>query len=125
MRIAFDIGGTFTDVLALSDDRRLATAKVLSLIDQVSDDIVACLEQLNPGGRVDRFVHGTTIATNAVLERKFPSGALVATAGFEDVLEIARHARREVYSVRPASSSRAAFATCCRCATSAARRRRT
>ena len=61
MRIAFDIGGTFTDVLALSPDRRLATAKVLSLIDKVGDDIVACLNELNPEGKVDQFIHGTTI----------------------------------------------------------------
>ena len=86
MRIAFDIGGTFTDVLALSDDRRLATAKVLSLIDQVSDDIVACLEQLNPGGRVDRFVHGTTICSNAVIENKVAKTGLIVTRGFRDVL---------------------------------------
>jgi N-methylhydantoinase A len=46
-------------------------------------------------------LHGTTIATNAVLERKLPAGALVTTAGFEDVLEIGRHNRRDVYSVWP------------------------
>ena len=47
------------------------------------------------------LLHGTTIATNAVLERKLPKGALVTTAGFEDVLEIGRHYRREVYALNP------------------------
>ena len=43
-------------------------------------------------------MHGTTIATNAALERKLPRGALITTAGFEDVLEIGRHVRRNVYA---------------------------
>ena len=47
------------------------------------------------------LLHGTTIATNAVLERKLPEGVLVTTAGFEDVLEIGRHHRREVYTLNP------------------------
>ncbi|MFT5510972.1 MAG: N-methylhydantoinase A, partial [Hyphomicrobiaceae bacterium] len=52
-------------------------------------------------GDIEYLLHGTTIATNAVLERKLPDGALVTTAGFEDVLEIGRHHRREVYSLNP------------------------
>src|SRR5262249_18047847 len=47
------------------------------------------------------LLHGTTIATNAVLERKLPRGALITTAGFEDVLEIGRHYRREIYALNP------------------------
>ena len=47
------------------------------------------------------LLHGTTIATNAILERKLPKAALVTTAGFEDVLEIGRHVRREVYALNP------------------------
>jgi N-methylhydantoinase A len=86
MRIAFDIGGTFTDVLALSSDRRLATAKVLSLIDKVGDDIVACLKELNPEGKVDQFIHGTTICSNAVIENKLAKTGLIVTRGFRDVL---------------------------------------
>jgi len=86
MRIAFDIGGTFTDVLALSSDRRLATAKVLSLIDKVGDDIVACLNELNPEGKVDQFIHGTTICSNAVIENKVAKTGLIVTRGFRDVL---------------------------------------
>src|SRR5882672_12703426 len=64
--------------------------------------IVAAAERF--GFRLDEIgflLHGTTIATNAVLERKLPRGALVTTAGFEDVIEIGRHARRNVYGLRP------------------------
>src|SRR5262249_21082657 len=50
---------------------------------------------------VGYLLHGTTIATNAVLERKLPAGALVTTANFEDVLEIGRHYRREIYAINP------------------------
>jgi N-methylhydantoinase A len=50
--------------------------------------------------QVSALMHGTTIATNAVLERKLPPGALITTQGFEDVLEIGRHVRREIYSLR-------------------------
>ena len=51
--------------------------------------------------QVGLLLHGTTIATNAVLERKLARGVLLTTAGFEDVLEITRHVRRELYAVDP------------------------
>ena len=50
MRVAFDIGGTFTDVIVLGDDGQLTTAKVLSLLDRVGEDIVACVRQASPAG---------------------------------------------------------------------------
>ena len=46
------------------------------------------------------ILHGSTIATNAVLERKLPKGALLTTAGFEDILEIGRHMRQDVYTLK-------------------------
>ena len=45
MRVGFDIGGTFTDVIVLREDGRIETAKVLSLLDRVGEDIVACIQQ--------------------------------------------------------------------------------
>ena len=51
MRVAFDIGGTFTDVIVLGDDGQLTTAKVLSLLDRVGEDIVACVRQASPAPR--------------------------------------------------------------------------
>lgn len=60
MRVAFDIGGTFTDVIVLGEDGRLTTAKVLSLLDHVGEDIVACVRQASSAPRVENFVRGTT-----------------------------------------------------------------
>lgn len=68
MRVGFDIGGTFTDVILLDDDGRLGTAKVLSLLDQVGADIGQFIERSAPGRKVEAFVHGTTQASNAVIE---------------------------------------------------------
>jgi len=88
MRVAFDIGGTFTDVLVLSGDRRIATAKVLSLIDKVGDDILQCVASLNAQARPDGYVHGTTICSNAVIENKVARTGLITTKGFRDVLAV-------------------------------------
>lgn len=107
VRIGVDIGGTFTD-LQIFDARggRTKTFKVPTTPDDPSiglmDGVRGAARRFGFAlGDVGYVMHGTTIATNAVLERKLPRGALVATAGFEDVLEIGRHARREIYSMRP------------------------
>ncbi len=107
IRIGADIGGTFTD-LQILDSRvgRVVSHKIATTPADPSIGLMAGLHEAAARfgfalGDVGYLLHGTTIATNAVLERKFPLGALVTTAGFEDVLEITRHARREVYSVRP------------------------
>ena len=107
IRIGADIGGTFTDLQILdSRDGRVVSHKIATTSADPSIGLMAGVHEAAARfgfalGDVGYLLHGTTIATNAVLERKFPAGALVTTAGFEDVLEITRHARREVYSVRP------------------------
>jgi N-methylhydantoinase A len=88
MRVAFDIGGTFTDVIALGSDKRIHTAKVLSILDRVGEDIVACIRGLRSTEPVENFVHATTMASNAVIERKTAPTALITTRGFRDVLEM-------------------------------------
>jgi N-methylhydantoinase A len=88
MRVAFDIGGTFTDVIALGRDKRIHTAKVLSLLDRVGEDIVACIKGLRSNEAVENFVHATTTASNAVIERKTAPTGLITTRGFRDVLEM-------------------------------------
>ncbi len=107
VRIAIDIGGTFTD-LHVFDAHRQATysLKTPTTPDDPSiglmHGIKTAAERFDFGlGDIGYLLHGTTIATNAVLERKLPEGALVTTAGFEDILEIGRHHRREVYSLNP------------------------
>ena len=89
MRLGFDIGGTFTDIVLFEDDGRLATAKVLSLHDQVGKDVTAVARSAG-AGRADSFIHATTICSNAVIEGTVAPTGLITTRGFRDVLEIRR-----------------------------------
>src|SRR5262245_46990391 len=99
MRVGFDIGGTFTDVIVLGDDGRLTTAKVLSLLDHIGEDIVACVQRASTSPRVENFVHGTTIASNAVIENKTAVTGLITTQGFRDELEMRGQRRPNIYDV--------------------------
>jgi len=99
MRVGFDIGGTFTDVIVLGDDGRLTTAKVLSLLDRVGEDIVACVQRSTLTGKVESFVHGTTIGSNAVIENKTAVTGLITTKGFRDELEMRGQKRPNIYDV--------------------------
>lgn len=107
IRIGVDIGGTFTDLQIF--DARTGRIHPHKLPTTPEDPSLGLMEGIKAAGQrygfelsdVGYVLHGTTIATNAVLERKLPAGALVTTAGFEDVLEIGRHNRRDVYSVWP------------------------
>jgi N-methylhydantoinase A/oxoprolinase/acetone carboxylase beta subunit len=92
VRVGVDTGGTFTDVVA--DDGRIA--KVPSTPDDPSRAVVAGVAALS-GVRPEQLAHGTTVATNALLERKGGRVALVTTAGFTDVIEIARQRRPSLY----------------------------
>jgi N-methylhydantoinase A len=88
MRVGFDIGGTFTDVIVLRDDGTIETAKVLSLLDRVGEDIVACVRQSGASEHIENFVHGTTIAANAVIEGTTAPTGYITTRGFRDDLEM-------------------------------------
>lgn len=94
-RIGVDVGGTFTDILCLdSRSRALLAAKVPSLPGRQWRGVLDALNELGiDAAAVYAFVHGTTIATNALLERKGARTALVTTAGFRDTLEIGRTRR--------------------------------
>jgi len=87
-----DVGGTFTDVVAW-DDARLRTAKVATTPDQSR----GVLEGLSAAGGGAGLLHGTTAATNALLERSGARTVLVTDAGFEDLLEIGRQDRPSLY----------------------------
>ena len=104
MQIGVDIGGTFTDIVALDRTGRLALTKVPStpkdLLDGIARAIRAVLEIAGAkAGDVERFIHGTTVATNAVLEQKGAVTAILATEGFEDVLELGRQKRSRMYDL--------------------------
>ncbi len=97
MRVGFDIGGTFTDVIVIDDDGRLTTAKVLSLLDRVGEDIARTVRETDPAAKVEGFVHGTTIASNAVIEGTVAATGLLATRGFRDELEMRGQRRPNIY----------------------------
>lgn len=94
--IAVDTGGTFTDFFLL-DPSGIRIHKVLSTPHDPSEAIRRGLKEL--GFDRGEIVHGSTVATNALLERKGARVALVTTAGFEDVIEIARQNRSELYNL--------------------------
>jgi len=96
-RVGVDVGGTFTDLVALVDGR-LVTAKVPSTPDDQSEGVMAAFA----AGEVEEpaaFAHGTTVATNALLERRGVKTALVTTKGFRDVIEIGRQDRADLYDL--------------------------
>jgi N-methylhydantoinase A len=105
IRLAFDIGGTFTDFV-LQDDtaNRLWTAKVATSADAPEHAVLAGLEQLKARSaialaRIDVILHATTAATNAIVERKGAQVGLITTSGFRDVLIIGRQKRYETYDL--------------------------
>jgi N-methylhydantoinase A len=96
-RVGIDVGGTFTDLVAVSEGR-LVTAKVPSTPRDQSEGVMASLGALAIG-EVEALAHGTTVATNALLERDGARTALVTTQGFRDVIEIARQHRASLYDL--------------------------
>jgi N-methylhydantoinase A len=100
-QIGVDVGGTFTDLLALDPERSVfRVAKVLSTAEDQSIGFIAGLDELETDlAAVAALVHGTTVATNAVLERKGARCGLITTAGFRDVLELGRRTRPNPYGM--------------------------
>ena len=92
--LGVDVGGTFTDAVLVADGR-LRIAKVPTSARQ-EDSVVAAARAVG-AAEVERFTHGTTVATNALLERKGARTALVATDGFEHVLHLRRQTRAHLY----------------------------
>ena len=91
-RVGVDVGGTFTDVILQGGGGRVLVRKLLSTPPRYDRAVVEAVDALatDDGGQVAEVVHGTTVATNAVLERRGSATALVTTAGFRDVLELRR-----------------------------------
>jgi N-methylhydantoinase A len=89
-RIGVDVGGTFTDVILQHVDGGATIRKLLSTPPNYDAAVIEAVAGLANGTRIEGVVHGTTVATNAVLERRGALTALVTTAGFRDVLELRR-----------------------------------
>ncbi len=99
-RIAADIGGTFTDLTFEGENGEFRTAKTLTTPSDHATGIMNGLDKLGVDlGDVDLFVHGSTIAINAVLQRVGAETALITTDGFRDVYEIGRGNRSEPYNL--------------------------
>jgi N-methylhydantoinase A len=92
--LGVDVGGTFTDAVLVAEGQ-VRTAKVPTL-ERQEESVVAAARAVGADG-VERFTHGTTVATNALLERKGARTAFVATAGFEHLLHLRRQARAHLY----------------------------
>jgi N-methylhydantoinase A len=93
--LGVDVGGTFTDAVLLTDENELRTAKIPTAPRQ-EESVLAAAAAVGAAG-VERFTHGTTVATNALLERKGARTAFVATDGFEHLLHLRRQNRAELY----------------------------
>ena len=103
-RIGIDVGGTFTDLVCDLSDGQRYVLKVPSTPDDPSRAVLGAIDALSERHRIEpaeivSVTHGTTVATNAVLERKGARVGLIATEGFTDVLEIGRQLRTQMYSV--------------------------
>ncbi|MDP3417308.1 MAG: hydantoinase/oxoprolinase family protein [Falsiroseomonas sp.] len=107
VRVAVDIGGTFTDLQVF--DARTGAVHAWKTPTTPDDPSLGLTTGLREAAErfgfaladIGLLLHGTTIATNAVLERRLARGVLLTTAGFEDVLEINRHVRRDIYGLAP------------------------
>lgn len=102
--VGIDTGGTFTDVVARGSDGTFRLAKIPSNRTDPGEAVRSVIGEVLPNwgiapSDVKRFVYGTTIATNAVLERKGAKIGLIATEGFTDVIEIGRQNRRQIYEL--------------------------
>jgi N-methylhydantoinase A len=99
LRIGVDVGGTFTDLVAVGDGS-VRTAKVPSTPRDQSEGVMRAVRAVGiEAGEVIAFAHGMTVATNALLERRGARTALVTTEGFRDVLEIGRQNRPSLYDL--------------------------
>src|SRR5215211_5591767 len=92
--LGVDVGGTFTDAVLIGDGE-LRTAKVRTA-EQQAESVLAAARSVGLDG-IDRFTHGSTVATNALLERKGARTAFVATEGFEHLLHLRRQNRAHLY----------------------------
>ena len=93
--LGVDVGGTFTDAV-LVEQGRIRTAKVPTAARQ-EESVLAAARAVGAGGGIERFAHGTTVATNALLERRGARVAYVGNAGFEHLLHLRRQTRAHLY----------------------------
>jgi N-methylhydantoinase A len=98
-RIGIDVGGTFTDLFAVNEATgETRTAKVLTTKRRLVEGVMAALARPGiPPAEIGEIVHGSTTATNALIERAFPPSAMITSEGFRDTIEIGRQRRSHLY----------------------------
>ncbi|MEJ7809392.1 MAG: hydantoinase/oxoprolinase family protein [Gemmatimonadaceae bacterium] len=100
LSVGVDVGGTFTDLVAIGADATVSARKVSSTPGDQSEGVMAALDALGRAGHeLARIVHGTTVATNTLLERSGARVVLCATEGATDLLELRRQERAELYDL--------------------------
>jgi N-methylhydantoinase A len=101
MRVATDIGGTFTDLVYLNESGRIGTAKSDTTPPNFEQGVIDVIQKSGISSEaIATFIHGTTVIINAFTERKGVKTGLITTKGFRDVLEIARGNRPDLFNVR-------------------------
>jgi N-methylhydantoinase A len=100
LRVAVDIGGTFTDICILNQDSgQIRIAKTASTPDPIEGVMLGLREAEIDLNEVVLFSHGTTVATNALITRRLPRTAMICTEGFRDVLEIRRANKEDIWDI--------------------------
>src|SRR5690625_2731486 len=101
MKVATDIGGTFTDLVYVNEEGKIGTAKSHTTPHSFDEGVINVINEsgINPEA-MDMFIHGSTVIINALIERDGVKTGLITTKGFRDVLEIARGNRPDLYNVR-------------------------
>ena len=105
LRLGVDTGGTFTDFVLLDADGTLRVHKVLSTPDAPERAILQGVAEMGLAGQPLHLVHGSTVATNAVLEGKGVKTLYVGNRGFADLLNIGRQQRAALYDLQPAATA--------------------
>jgi len=105
-RLGVDVGGTFTDIILINSEGQIFYTKTPSTPQNQSKGVLDGIKKVIEFNKVrpdeiDQIVHGTTVATNALLERKGSRTALLTTKGFKDVIYIGRQNRSQLYSLAP------------------------
>ena len=108
--VAVDVGGTFTDAVAIGGEGGLRVAKVPSTPEDPSLGLIAAVRELAEQGvspaEIQLLSHGTTVATNAILTGRLGRVVLIATEGFRDILGFRGGSRPDIYSLAPAKPVR-------------------
>ncbi len=101
MRVATDIGGTFTDLVYVDESGKVGVAKSHTTPPNFEKGVIDVIEKSGIDQKaIKTFIHGTTVIINALTERKGVKTGLITTKGFRDVLEIARGNRPDLFNVR-------------------------